>query len=101
MWTDDRRFGVEAQDEIDIDGLINEPRAVERPRAHATELERRSVRRISANTSVAQQMERSRQISATFQFVLFVAVGAVVAGCIATTVYDFLEKPFHSAAERL
>ena len=105
VWRKGRFFGVKAQDRLDIDGLIDEPRLAGRPRTDARKAdsttERRAGDRMAADAAIARRLERSRHLSSAFQFVLIVAGGAAVAGFVATQVYAVLAAPFSIISSKL
>ncbi|WBO23845.1 PilZ domain-containing protein [Sphingomonas abietis] len=95
VWRNDRLFGVRAQDRIEIDALIKEPRLA-RPAAKletTANPERRSKSRADTDQNVARRLERSRQLSSAIQFALIAVAGISASAIIAAEVYNLLKHP--------
>lgn len=99
-WAKDRRFGIHSQNRIDIEAIIGEARGAEAISQPAGG-ERRFVARKTAAASAAERLERSRRLSAAFQFVCIVLCGAAVAMIIADTVRDTLSRPMKAVSAGL
>lgn len=95
VWRKDRLFGVRAQDRIEIDALLNEPRLA-RPAAKpetTAKPERRSKSRADTDRDVARQLERSRQLSSAIQFAFIAVAGISASSIIAAEAYKVLIQP--------
>lgn len=105
VWTKDRRFGIHSQQRIDVSGMMEEPAVAGSGRgpAPATQVaaDRRSEPRQITSASVAQRLERSRRMSAAFEFGCVVACGIAAAAIAVNVVYDTLSAPFRSVSEHL
>lgn len=104
VWSKGAYFGVRAQDKIDINGLVREPRLNGRPPSAETTdgvSDRRADNRMPSPVSVEERLERSRRISSAFEFGLLILVAVTVAGIAATQVYAVLAKPFEIVASKL
>jgi hypothetical protein len=97
IWSEAERFGVRAQDRIDVDALVTEPRLASRPArngdgaAGGEERRRDPERRGSAD--IAERAEQSRRRSAALQFVIVVSLGGIAAAVLGSEVYDALSTP--------
>lgn len=89
VWTRAHRFGVRAQDVIDIDGLIREPDRSAPPGPRAEPIERRS-----ANRPPPERHERSRQRGRIMEFACIAIVGGSAAIGAAAAVAEILSSPF-------
>lgn len=96
IWSGDRRFGIRAQDRMDIAAIVGASTSTGR----ASGQERRARER-PVNQTVEQQAERSRRAARGFQFALLAAAGLIAAGLLGTATYEVLASPFHAAAARL
>ena len=96
-WSKERRFGIHTQDRMNVDAIIDGSMAGSQQRAAGGE------RRSSARTPVpvAQQLERSRRISAAFEFGCIVACGAAAALITLNTVRETLSRPLQTIASHL
>ncbi|HEX7783082.1 MAG TPA: PilZ domain-containing protein [Sphingobium sp.] len=91
VWARGRKFGVRAQDILDIEAIIGDPVPIKRGSARLPDggiiAERRSdIRR----PSIAEQHEESIRLSQKCQSLFFLAVGMVAAGMLAYTLYMVL-----------
>lgn len=103
-WNKAPFFGLRAQDRIEINHLISEPRLKARPNftpSTASDGDRRASDRKRVNASTEQQLERSRCISSALEFGLLIVVALVIAGIAATEVYNVLAKPFAVVTNKL
>lgn len=96
VWVQDRRFGVHTRERMDIGALLGECGYVERrsPNRTAPNLGRRS-------TDVQQRFERSRQLSAAFEFGSLVAGSAALAMVAAISLYNYLNAAFERVTTHL
>lgn len=95
VWARDRRFGIRAQDQMDVPAIIN----ASAPAARQPGQDRRT--RDRPAVSVEQQGERSRAFARTFQFGLLVAGGIIAAGLLGSMAYEVLALPFRATALHL
>lgn len=97
QWRKGRFFGIRSQDRLSVKTLIDEPRLAGRPAKPPAGRddagERRADHRLAHEARMARQMERSRQFSSTFQFMVIVLVGLTMAEIAAHTVYGMLSIP--------
>ncbi len=100
-WIEGRRFGISAQDRIDIRAFIEDPIRARAP-GHGTggTIERRNNARATQAANDARA-ERSRQIAATVQFGIFVAGGFAASALLANTAYESLQRPMRTIDGRL
>ena len=93
VWSDDEKFGVIAQDQIQVEALINDPqRAVTLDSPTA---DRRSVPRHD------EQHDHSRFASRAIQASAFALGGACAALLTVSLVHDALARPIHSISAAL
>lgn len=104
VWSSDTRFGVLAQDRMNVDAIIGEP-DLSKPGSRvdpATQhlVERRSSSRPSAE-QIAQQATRSRQRSAAVQFGFLVVLVSSFAVTLFGIVEETVAKPVKTISEQL
>ena len=104
-WCKDRRFGIHTRERMDVDAIINEPRGEPRRKADSG-TERRSASRLpdtltSTAATLAARADRSRRLSATFQFCTMVGFSLVAAVMILTIVGEIVSRPFAIIAQHL
>ena len=100
MWADGQYYGLRSQEVLPVEQIIAEPRLTSRPavaltaagHAAANAERRRDADRTGA-AALADRQERSRRFASAFQFVLFAAAGAGVAGWAAVEIYVLLAAP--------
>lgn len=102
MWSRDLRFGVRAQDRIDIDNLLCEETA--RPSSRGEE--RRSARRRPAPLPAPQAdtqaaAEASRRFARAFEWVTLSLAVAVAAGLMFQIVTTSLRKPMQDVRDAM
>lgn len=104
-WCKDRRFGVHTRERIDIDAIINEPRGNPRNAAPGGSERRGESRppdaRVPSAASVAARLERSRRLSAAFEFGTLAVLALLAAGMMLSVVGEVLGRPFAVISERL
>lgn len=104
VWSSDTRFGVLAQDRMNVDAIISEPDLSQHARAvdPATQqlAERRSSSRPTAD-QIAQRATRNKHRSAAMQFAFTVALGASFAVTLFGIVEETLAKPVKTISEQL
>jgi hypothetical protein len=101
IWTKERRFGIHTQERLNISAIVEEAAAGDAAPGAAPATERRSdPYRLTAAT-VARRLERSRRLSAAFQFGCIVACGGAAAMLTASTVQDILSRPLKTISEHL
>lgn len=96
IWNRDRLFGVQSQDRLPVQALIDEPRMTRRAQvavAGGASAERRAVARPSLET----QAERSRLLGMAFQNAAMAAAVVVAALVAGSCVYDALSAPMRAA----
>lgn len=98
MWSRDMRFGVRAQDKIDIANLLSGEPA----RSFSPGEERRSARRDRSSPSIRQPgaqaaAEASRRFARVFEWVTLSLAIAVAAGLVFQMVTTSLSKPMQDA----
>lgn len=84
VWRKDRYFGVRAQERLNVDSIINEPRLTSRPAvacADGAKPERRAPARATTQADVAARLESSKRFASAFQF------GLILAGCGAAAIF--------------
>lgn len=102
VWRRGCYFGIRAQDRINIDAVISEPRLTARPAAaSAGEAERRSSTRPASEASIARRAERSRMFASAFQFGVLVLAGLGASGFVAVQAHHILARPMAAVAEKL
>ena len=105
VWRKGRFFGVRAQDVLDVDGFVSEPRLASRPSADRARADakpdRRLADRVTTDADLAHRLERSRHRASAMQFILIAAGASAIAGLLATAVYDVLARPFTTIAATL
>jgi hypothetical protein len=82
IWVGGNRFGVRMQDPVGLATLLSEP-----------VLERRSETRDATVRRTAEQADRNRRWSSTFQFACLVIIGLGAACFAAMQCYTLLSKP--------
>lgn len=98
VWRQGRYLGLRTQDRLDIDGIVSaKPPAVKPGRADEEHERRAAVR----SMSIADQTERSRQLSRTLQFVAMIAVIVTIAVIIAGEVHNLLARPLEIVGTHL
>jgi hypothetical protein len=104
IWAEGNRFGLRAQDRVDIDAIVNEPRLARKP-ASATQAGPGAERRRDPDRrrleDIAARAEQSRRRSATFQFLIVVGLGVLAATILASEVYKVLSIPLNTIGSRL
>jgi hypothetical protein len=95
MWSKARFFGVRSQERLPIQAIISEPRLTGRPAVavEASDAERRSDRRLSAEARLARRVERSRAFASAFQFGVLALAVMIAAGFGGHYVYEALSRP--------
>ena len=96
VWQEDRFFGVKSRETIHIQAIVDEPRLSSRPNStekREASRDRRASPRRQMKVDAARQLEDSQRWSAMFQFCVFVLLGILVAGFVASEVYDVISKP--------
>jgi hypothetical protein len=97
VWSSEERFGVQAQDRINIEGFVGEPdvSGIDYRTAVLADpaFDRRAAARAPQRASIEQRIERSRRMSATFQFAVMIAAGAVAASTAFSMVGETLAAP--------
>jgi hypothetical protein len=105
IWSEAERFGVRAQDRIDIDAVVTEPRLASRPARNSDAAsggeERRHDPERRGAENIAEGAEQSRRRSAALQFVIVVSLGGIAAAVLASAVYDALSVPLSVIGSRL
>lgn len=96
VWVQDRRFGVHTRERMDIGAVLGEGGSVDRrsPNRTAPNLGRRS-------TDVQQRFERSRQLSAAFEFGSLIAGSTALAMFAAISLYNYLTAAFDKVTTHL
>ena len=103
VWSNDRRFGIHTQERMDISTMTGAPKSNSEPPATpaVTAVERRcDTNRLTA-AHLANQAERSRRISAVFEFGCVVACGAAGAILTASIVREILIGPLETISQQL
>ena len=102
-WSNDRRFGIETQGRLDVGAILKAASikgSVEiAPAVSFAEL--KSVPPRLTAGGVAERLERSRRMSAAFQFGCIVACGIAAALLMASAVQETLSRPFESISSHL
>jgi len=96
VWVQDRRFGVHTRERMDISAVLGEGGLVDRrsPNRTSPNLGRRS-------TDVQQRFERSRQLSAAFEFGSLIAGSTALVMFAAISVYNYLATAFDKVTTHL
>jgi len=102
VWSKDRRFGVQTQDRMDIEALVQPPapgagncrRASDRPDAAPATCE-------TAAVTIQRRLDRSRRLSAAFQFGLFVISAGTAAVVAVGAVHNVLAEPMNRISAAL
>lgn len=89
IWVGGNRFGVRMQDPVGLATLLSEPVLNRRPAV----AERRSETRDTTVRRTAEQADRNRRLSSTFQFACLVIIGLGAACFAAMQCYTLLSKP--------
>lgn len=105
VWSEGERFGVRAQDRIDVHAVVTEPRLASRPArngdvAPGGEERRRDPAR-RGGEDIAERAEQSRRRSAALQFVLIASLGGIAAAVLVSAAYDALSTPLKAIGSRL
>lgn len=98
MWRKDRRFGIHTRERIDVSAFVDDAAVAKTAGGPATE-RRKDNRRTAAEA--AQRIERSRRISAAFQFACVAACGFAAAFLTASAVRETLATPLEAISSRL
>ena len=101
IWSSDRQFGVNTQDALSIDDIVQDRSRSRQPSdsvQNAAPVERRTSPR---NASHAHKHELNRQLSSTLQFSFLVLLSLFVAGTAFALVRDALAHPLTSIASNL
>jgi len=97
IWSEAERFGLRAQDRIDVDAVVTEPRLASRPArndgAAAAGEERRRDPERRRGEDIAARADQSRRRSAALQFLIVASLGGIAAAVLASGVYDALSAP--------
>lgn len=96
IWAGDRRFGIRAQDRMNVGAIIN----VSMPDARQPGQERRTRGRPLVD-DIVQQSERSQFTARIFQFGVLAAAGLIAAGLLGTAAYKVLASPFAAVSTHL
>lgn len=100
VWRKDKYFGVRAQERLNIESIINEPRLTSRPAvasAERAQRDRRAPTRAITQADIAARAESSRRFASAFQFgLLLVGCGAAAIFC-ALEVREVLSRPMAAA----
>ena len=103
VWTQDRRFGVHTSETIDVSALLGESTSPVAPSANRTS---RIAARVAkpegpSAADLKERFERSRRLSAAFEFGSLIACSAVLAGFAAVSLYEYLSTTFQSVTTNL
>jgi hypothetical protein len=104
IWAEGGRFGVRAQDRINVDAVVTEPRLAIRPAPATGGAQEAGERRGPARRhveNIAARAEQSRRRSAALQFLILVGLGGIAAILLASGVYDVLSTPLREIGSRL
>lgn len=105
VWTKDERFGVQTQDRLNIDAVIEEPdlSGIEfrKARAASPTFERRSAPRPPSADDLRWKAERSRHLSKAAEFACLGALGASAAFLIFEGFYDAVAEPMATVSANL
>lgn len=102
-WSNDRRFGIETQGRLDV-GAILKAASIKGPGEMALPIpfaDRRSASPKLSAQAVSERLERSRRMSAAFQFGCIVACGVAAALLMASAVQETLSRPLESISSYL
>ncbi|WP_375391415.1 hypothetical protein [uncultured Sphingomonas sp.] len=100
MWRKDRFFGVRTQDAIDLAALSaapqrRDPRAASAP---ARGPERRGMERLGRDVATARRLERNRELSRLFQFVVLGSAAIAAGVAVAYEAFVMLAAPLRQAS---
>lgn len=103
VWSQEKRFGVLAQDRMNVDAIVTEPdhsgvRATDASTGLPTE--RRSAPRLTSR-EISRRAARSRHVSAAFQFGFIVVLGLSGAVTLFGVVSQSLAAPMKVVSEKL
>lgn len=100
MWRKDRRFGIHTRERIDVSSFVEDSALPKSSGASPPAVERRRDTRRQA-ADVARRLERSRRISAAFQFACVVACSLAAAVITVSAVRENLARPLEAISSRL
>jgi hypothetical protein len=103
VWTQDRRFGVRTSETMDISAVLGEGTSAAAPSANRTS---RIAARLAkpegqSAADLKERFERSRRLSAAFEFGSLVACSAGLAVVAAVSLYEYLSATFQNVTTHL
>ena len=105
VWKKDRRFGVQTQDRMDIEALVQQPLLSSPDRRVASTRQQLSDRRScpaqSEAAGIERRIERSRRASAALQFGVLITCGVFAAMTAVSLVGKALSAPLESVSSHL
>ncbi len=105
VWKKDRRFGVQAQDRLNIEALVQQPLLSSHDRRVAATRQELSDRRSSPRhpgaAGIMARVDQSQRISAAIQFGVIAMFGAFAAMTAVSLVGEALSVPLASISSHL
>ena len=103
VWTQDRRFGVRTSETMDVSAVLGEGTSAAAPSANRTS---RIAARLTkpegqSAADLKERFERSRRLSAAFEFGSLVACSAGLAVVAAVSLYEYLSATFQNVTTHL
>lgn len=103
VWVKERRFGVQTREAMDLDNILGVPGS--RGTAGALSASAVAIPKPKGNAltiaQIRERHERSRRVSALFQFIFMAICGAAIAIVAAQTIYARLDATAGEVANRL
>lgn len=98
IWNKERRFGIQTQDRMNVSALADERSLLNAARDTGSAVRRSAEGRSDPHrltaAKIAERLERSRRLSAAFQFGCIITCGVAAAAFTASVVQKTLARPF-------